>query len=152
MALPSRKPVKDDYLKYYRVVRYYNQAKYNLTHAEIDMLLFLNSEMYFDSAKFDEFNELMSWDKKRFKKLLKEGWIDVFRKKQGNTRVVYCLSFKAKTMIRDIYKKLNGEEIPESPTSNPLFKRNVSYMDKVYRNFIKAMNKETRRLRRQPPE
>jgi hypothetical protein len=46
-----------------------------------------------------------------------------------------------------LYKKLNGEEIPESPSSNPLFLKNVSYTDKVYRNYIKEMNSFIRQQR-----
>ena len=41
---------------------------------------------------------------------------------------------------KDEDKKLNGEEIPSSE-HNPIFHRNVKYTDKVYRNFIKEMNK-----------
>ena len=40
-----------------------------------------------------------------------------------------------------MYKKLNGEEIPMTQSSNPIFAKNVCYSDKVYRNFIKDMNK-----------
>ena len=45
----------------------------------------------------------------------------------------------------DIYKKLNGNEFPESPSSNPLFLKQVSYTDKVYRNFIKELNASIKR-------
>ena len=68
-----------DYLKYWRVVRYYIKSKHGLTQADLDVLLFLYSEKYFDKDKFQEFNELLSWDVKRFDKLLIEKWIEVFR-------------------------------------------------------------------------
>ena len=55
---------------------------------------------------------------------------------------LYELTYKAKRVINTIYKKLNGEEISESPVSNPLFKNDITYMDKVYRNMIKELNKE----------
>ena len=38
---------KPDYLKYWRVVRYFVKSKYGLTTAELEMLLFLNSEDIF---------------------------------------------------------------------------------------------------------
>jgi len=44
-------------------------------------------------------------------------------------------------MIRTVYRKLNGDEIGESPNINPLFKLDASYMDKQYRNMIIEMNK-----------
>ena len=80
-----------DYLKYWRVVRYYIKSKHGLTQADLDVLLFLYSEKYFDKDKFQEFNELLSWDVKRFDKLLKDKWIEVFRKRQGKKRgyIVY---------------------------------------------------------------
>ena len=69
-----------DYLKYWRVVRYFIKSKYGLTTADLDMLLFLNSEGYFSKDDFYEFNELLSWDKNRFENLRTNGWIEVFRK------------------------------------------------------------------------
>jgi len=136
-----------DYLKYWRVIRYFIKQKYGLTQAELEMLLFLRSEKYFSKDDFDEFDELLSWDKNRFEKLRQEDWIEVFRKKEGKRRVVYQLSYKAQRMITTLYKKLEGEEIPESKSSNPLFLKNVSYTDKVYRNFILKLNQSIRQLR-----
>jgi hypothetical protein len=132
--------MQTDYLKYWRVIRYYVKAKYNISTGELDMLLFLYSEDYFSKDKFKEFDELLSWNVNRFDKLLRDGWIEVFRKRAGKTKGLYELSYKSKRMINSIYKKLNGEEIPSSE-HNPIFHRNVKYTDKVYRNFIKEMNK-----------
>tara|TARA_R100000541_G_scaffold22661_1_gene32574 strand:- start:554 stop:985 length:432 start_codon:yes stop_codon:yes gene_type:complete len=132
--------MQTDYLKYWRVIRYYVKAKYNISTGELDMLLFLYSEDYFSKDKFNEFDELLSWNVNRFDKLLRDGWIEVFRKRAGKTKGLYELSYKSKRMINSIYKKLNGEEIPSSE-HNPIFHRNVKYTDKVYRNFIKDMNK-----------
>ena len=137
-----------DYLKYWRVIRYFIKAKYGLSQGELEMLLFLRSEKYFSKDSFDEYDELISWDKNRFEKLRKDEWIDVFRKKEGNRRVVYQLSYKAQRMLTTLYKKLEGEEIPESESSNPMFLKNVKYTDKVYRNFIKKMNKTIRQQQR----
>ena len=132
--------MKSDYLKYWRVVRYFIKAKYGLTTGELDMLLFLNSEKYFDKDKFTGFNQLLGWNKNRFEKLKKEGWIEVFRKGHRGRKSIYCLSYKTKRVIKSIYNKLEGEEIPTSPSSNPMFLKNVCYNDKVYRNMIIEMN------------
>jgi len=109
---------RSDYLKYWRVIRQYVKVRYGLNQADLDMLLFLYSEKYFGKDKFQEFNELLSWDEKRFNR-----------------------------MIGSIYKKLNGEEIPMTMTNNPMFLKNVDYSDKVYRNMIKYINAEARRAR-----
>ena len=133
--------MKSDYLKYWRVIRYFIKAKYDLNTQELDMLLFLNSEQYFDIGRFKEFDNLLSWDKHRFYKLLKKGGIEKFRKGQNGLRTVYCLSYKTKRLIKSVYNKLEGEEIPTSKTHNPMFAKNVCYSDKVYRNMIIEMNK-----------
>tara|TARA_R110000787_G_scaffold134839_2_gene247222 strand:- start:1926 stop:2360 length:435 start_codon:yes stop_codon:yes gene_type:complete len=144
--------MKSDYLKYYRVVRQFIKKKYKLTQAELDVLLFLRSEEYFSKDKFNEFDELLSWDVNRFDKLRRDKWIEVFRKRMGNRKALYMLSNKSKRVVNSIYKKLNGEEIPTSNDGNPMFLQKVSYTDKVYRNFIKEMNAFTRQQRHQTPK
>lgn len=139
--------MKSDYLKYWRVIRQFIKSKYGLTQADLDMLLFLYTEDYFSKDKFQEFNELLSWDVTRFDRLRRDKWIEVFRKNMGKRKALYTLSYKTKRMIDSLYKKLNGEEIPTSPSKNPMFKRNVKYSDKVYRNFIKEMNASIRKQR-----
>ena len=142
----------DDYLKYWRVIRYFIKAKYKLTQCDLDMILFLHSEKHFDKAKFAEFNELLRWDVNRFERLRNLGWIKVFRKRCGATKTVYILSYKANRVVTSIYKKLSGEEIPTTQANNPMYAKNVKYSDKVYRNFIKDMNKTTTQLLRHAPE
>jgi hypothetical protein len=138
--------MKDDYLKYWRVVRYFIKAKYKISEPDLEMLLFLKSERYFTSRNFKEYLELFPWDRKRFNRLLEEEWIVEFPKKKRN-RQMYELSFKAKRMLNSVYKKLNGEEFPEAQNNNPLFATNVPYTNKVYRNMIKEINKTTRQQR-----
>lgn len=130
----------DDYLKYWKVIRYFVKAKYNITQAELDMLLFLRTEKYFSKERFDDFDELLSWNVNRFDKLKRDGWIEVFRKRNGNSKALYQLSYKAQRMLTSIYEKLKGESMPTSPSKNPMFQKNVSYSDKVHRNMIKEMN------------
>jgi hypothetical protein len=54
---------------------------------------------------------------------------------------------KSKRLVDLVYKKLNGEELPMSESHNPMFKKDVSYSSKVYRNFIKQMNAFIRQQR-----
>jgi hypothetical protein len=140
---------QNDYLKYWRVIRQFVKIKYELTQADLDMLLFLYSEKYFDRDKFEEFDILLGWDKQRFERLRQQGWIQVFRSPMtpGGRRAMYQLSIKSNRMIQSIYRKLNGEEIPVSNSSNKMFLRNVSYSDKVYRNMITEMNKVIKQQR-----
>jgi hypothetical protein len=143
---------QDDYLKYWRVIRQFVKIKYGLTQSDLDMLFFLYSEKYFDRDKFGEFDSLLGWDKQRFEKLRQAGWIEVFRKRMGARKAIYQLSSKANTMIRLVYNKLSGEEIPVSQSQNRMFLKNVSYTDKVYRNMITEMNKLIKQQRHRAPE
>ena len=142
----DRKVPTHDYLKYWRVIRYWVKAKYDIGTPDIDMMLFLYSEDIFNKTKFNEFNELMSWDVNRFDKLLRDKWIHVWRKKSGKETTLYELTYKAKRLVNLIYRKLNGEEIGEDHRTNPLFRNDASYMDKIYRNSIKKLNEERKNL------
>jgi len=142
----------NDYLKYWRVIRYFVKAKYKLNTADLEMLLFLYSEGYFSKDKFKEFDRLLSWDVNRFDRLKRDDWIVVFRKHSGKRKALYGLSYKAKRMIDSVYKKLNGEEIPVGEETNPLFARNVSYSDKRYKEMIENMNRATRQLQHRSHE
>ena len=142
-----RRPPKHDYMKYWRVIRYFFKIKYDLSTSDLDMLLFLHSEKYFNRQKFNEFSEIFPWDKNRFQSLRKRGWITIFRKRKGKQTTLYEISYKGKIMISTMYKKLDGDPLPETHVANPLFLKNVPYMHKVYRNEIIKMNKFIREQR-----
>lgn len=139
---------RHNYLKYWRVIQMYFKRRYKLSQTDIDCLLFLYSEKYFTITKFKEYENLLFWDRNRFKSLKERGWIEVFRvgdKRAAirkRTATIYCLSIKGIRVVGSIYKKLSGEEIPEMGCANPMFKRDVRYTDKVYRMMIRTMNEE----------
>ena len=137
-----------DCLKYWRVIRYFVKRKYGLSTADLDMLLFLYSEDIFSQKQFKEYNNLLSWDRHRFKRLLDNEWIEIFRPKTKRLKTMYSVTYKTQRMVDMVYKKLSGEEIPMSQTSNPMFAKNVSYNDQVYKNMIIEMNKTIRQQRR----
>jgi hypothetical protein len=143
---------KRDYLKFWKVIREYFKVRHNLSQADLDMLLYLYSERYFNITTFKQYEKIFAWDKHRFYRLIQEGWIELFASKQKGrpamrSKALYCLSYKAKRMINSIYKKLEGEEIPETMCNNPMFKKNVRFSDKVYRNMIITMNEELKQNR-----
>jgi len=133
-----------DFLKYWRVVRFWVRKKYGLGTPDLEMLLFLYSEQIFNKERFKEFEYIMPWEVKRFKQLLTDGYIHVWRKRTGTEATLYELTYKAKRIINTVYKKLNGEEISEHPETNPLFKKNLTYMEEANRSMIVKMNKEIR--------
>ena len=140
----SRKAPANDYLKYWKVIKYWVKRKYNINTGDLELMLFLYSEHLFNKTKFEEYNELMSWDTNRFYKLIKEGWIHQWRKKKGKQAALYELTYKAKRMINNVYDKLNGNDFSESYVNNPVFKHDVKFKDKVVRNYMKKINQENR--------
>jgi len=128
---------KNDYLKYWKVVKQWAKVKYDVGTADIEMMLFLYSEGLFTQKQFEEYNEIMSWDKNRFHNLLKDKWIIVWRKRKGREGTLYELGFRGKRLCASIYKKLNMEEtVSEDRRRNPIFDPNATYSHKVYRKII----------------
>jgi hypothetical protein len=148
----DRKQPLYDYLKYYRVVRYWVKTKYGVNITDMEFFMFLYSEKLFSHPQFREYECVFPWDNDRFNRYLRDGWIIKWRENIKNKGALYELSHKGKHLITSIYKKLNGEDvISESNRQNPLFNANRSYTDNMYKRAIKNMNlnyKEKQRLKR----
>ena len=136
---------QSNFLKYWRIVRYYIKRKYNISLMELDMLLYLYDTPIFKKEDFNYYGNTMSWDKKRFYEMISKGLIKEWRpgkEKYGRSKI-YELTHKGKSICSLTYKKLLQEEpISEDPRSNPLFK-NENYMDKIYNKVIKKMNSKS---------
>ena len=138
------RPRQHNFLKYWRVVKYYIKEKYQISEPEIEMLLFLYDENVFSKKDFNWFSATMSWDKKRFSKMVDDGYIKIWRnRKETQKSSLYELTIKSKRICNHLYKKLMQEEIiSEDPYRNEIFK-GKSYMDKIYKSVIKKMNSST---------
>jgi len=133
-------------LKYYRVVRKWARRTYDLKEADIELLIYLDSLNYFTRKEFMQGEYIYSWDKHRWERLRREGWINVWRERNRRDAkyAVYTSSFKCKQMIARIYKILAGEE--DLPTSERnTFYKNKSYTDKVFNKAIDDMIKDSDR-------
>lgn len=134
-----------DYLKYWRVIRRYMKVKHNIGQAELEIILFLYSEGKFPASRFNEFNETINWEPDRLSRMINEGWVERFRRRDGKMAGLYCITEKSRRIVLDIYRKLNGEEIPMTAENNPLFMKNVPYTHKVYKNMVISMNQYLRK-------
>lgn len=131
---------KYDNMKYLRTVKNYVRSRYSLSDSDIDMMLFLFTEPPFTRKHFDTFEEIYPWDKDRFNKLLREGWIRIWRRR-GKEAQLYDLSNKGKELIKNFYMWCAGEQpISEKPSKNPVMRRE-RFIDKVTARFIKVMNR-----------
>jgi hypothetical protein len=129
-----------NFLKNWRVVRYYIMRRYNITQVELEMILYLYDENVFTKRDFKDFEQSMAWRKERFDHMIEKEYIRLWRKGYEGQANMYELTMKAKMICNQTYKKLTGEEhISESPHQNIVFK-GEKYMDKIYRRLIKKMN------------
>ena len=137
-----------NYMKYWRVIRYWACRYYKVTMIELEILFFLHDEMLFNQTTFNSYDNIFRWDTYRMARLKEKGLIRTFREPTKNQARLYELSFKAKKMINSIYKKLNGEEpIPVKPSRNPMFNKKAGFTDKVFAIAVKNFNQEFKESR-----
>ena len=129
--------------KYYRLVRKWACKTYNITDADLELLIYLDCKGRFTRQDFINGVYTMSWDKNRWEKLRRNDWIEVWRQRNRTTikYSVFKTSFKCSQLISRIYRVLLGEEdLPTSERSK--FFNNKSYTDKVYNKAIDDMIKD----------
>jgi hypothetical protein len=140
-----------DYLKNFRIVRYWAQRNHGLSISDLEIILNLYSVGLFTRTEFMESESCFSWERHRLSRLTKEGWIKIFRERSRGEVNLYDLSYKAKMLVTGIYKKLNGEEpIPVSPRRNVIFKKNNTYTDRAFAKAITKFNKEVKERELRP--
>ena len=119
----------------------------NLNDADLELLIYLDAIDFFNKKDFKIGTYSYSWDNRRWNRLLKEGWIVVWRKRNRTTQKyhIYKVSFKCKQLISRMYRIMLGEEdIPTSEKFNKVMKRD-SYSDKVLAMSIGNVNKDKTR-------
>ena len=134
-------------LKHYRIVRRWACRNYGIKDADLELLLFLDCQGFFSKKDFKLDTYAYSWDNNRFSRLLKEGWIVVWRERNRTTQKynIYKVSFKCKQLIQRVYRIMLGEEdIPTSERRNKIMK-GKTYMDKVLITSINNVNKDKQR-------
>ena len=136
-------------MKYWRVVRKWALAKYGVSWADLDLLFFLYGEGLFSNKDFYSFSFTLIWDKTRFPRLKREGWITQWRAGEtGRHRALFEVSTKGKKMIGAIYRKLSGQDaISENMEKNPMYKASAPPSQKAMRAVIERMNKDYDRFR-----
>lgn len=143
MRLEARTLREINLLKYYRLIRKWACKTNNIKDADLELLIYLDCKKHFTRNQFIDGAYTYSWDKKRWERLRREGWIDVWRQRNHTTikYTVYKLSLKAKHLIMRIYRIMLGEEdIPTSEKS--IFFKNKTYTDKVFNKAIDDMIKD----------
>ena len=123
-------------LKHYRIIRRWACKNSNLNDADLELLIYFDCLELFTKQDYKTGTLAYSWDSQRWNRLLKNGWIVVWRKRNRTTQKyhIYKVSFKCKQLITKIYKMMLDEiEIP-------LIKKPKKYSDKVLLQAIKNIN------------
>ena len=123
-------------LKHYRIIRRWACKNNNLNDADLELLIYFDCLELFTKQDYKTGTLAYSWDSQRWNRLLKNGWIVVWRKRNHTTQKyhIYKVSFKCKQLITKIYKMMLDEiEIP-------LIKKPKKYSDKVLLQAIKNIN------------
>ena len=134
-------------LKHYRVIRRWACRNNGLNDADLELLIYFDCMEYFTKQDFKIGTYAYSWDNRRWNRLLKEGWIVVWRTRNRTTQKynIYKVSFKCKQLISKMYRIMLGEEdIPSSEKRNSIMKGRT-YTDKVLQTAIKNVNKDKKR-------
>ena len=134
-------------LKHYRIIRKWACKNYDLNDADLELLIYFDCMDLFTREDFKIGTYSYSWDNRRWNRLLKEGWILVWRKHNRTTQKynIYKVSFKCKQLISRMYRIMLGtEDIPTSAHRNKIMK-GKTYMDKVMITSINNVNKDKNR-------
>tara|TARA_Y100000768_G_scaffold109991_1_gene80856 strand:+ start:7511 stop:7951 length:441 start_codon:yes stop_codon:yes gene_type:complete len=133
-------------LKYYRLIRRWACKTYKLKDADLELLIYFDCIGLFTRNDYIKGTYTYSWDKKRWERLRKEGWIDVYSIRNRTTIKynTFKVSFKGKQLISRIYRiMLGSEDLPLSERN--IFFKNKTYTDKVYNKAIDDMFKDSNR-------
>lgn len=133
-------------LKYYRLIRKWACKTYNLKDADLELLIYLDCKNRFTRNDFIDGQYTYSWDKDRWERLRRDGWIEVWRHRNRTTikYSIFQTSQKCKRLISRMYRIMLGEE--DLPTSErSIFYKNKTYTDKVYNKAIDDMIKDSER-------
>jgi len=132
--------------KYYRLVIKWAFKKKNLSDGDLELLIYLDCVGRFTRDEFIKGAHAYSWDKDRWERLRREGWIETWRHRNRTTikYSIYEVSFKTKLLITRMYKILLGEEDIPFTSANRFYRENT-YTDKVYGKAVDDMIKDKTR-------
>ena len=133
-------------LKHYRIIRKWACKTNNLNDADLELLIYLEAIDLFTKDDFKKGTYSYSWDNRRWNRLLKQGWITVWRRRNRTTQKyhIYKVSVKCKQLTSRMYRIMLGEEDINTGRRNKIINSNT-YTDKVMTKAIYNVNKDKNR-------
>ena len=116
-----------DHLQNYRLISRVFCVLNDLIVSDLDLLLYLSPIKYFTIDDFKTGQTTMSWDKARFYRLLKQGWLKKIHSGSGRVggHSKYVVSMKGKLLIKRIGRVIDGNE------DLPIIKNPKGYKQKI---------------------
>ncbi len=127
-------------LKHYRIIRKWACKTNDLNDADLELLIYLDAINLFTKDDFKKGTYSYSWDNRRWNRLLKTGWITVWRERNRTTQKyhIYKVSYKCKQLISRMYRIMLGEE---EMVTNKLINNNT-YSYKITTKAIELAKKK----------
>ena len=127
-------------LKHYRIIRKWACKTCDLKDADLELLIYLDAIEFFNKNDFITGTYSYSWDNRRWNRLLKQGWITVWRERNRTTQKyhIYKVSYKCKQLISRMYRIMLGEE--DMPTTK--LEKSNRYSYKVITKAINYANRD----------
>ena len=143
MRINSKDLKELNLLKHYRIIRKWACKSFDLNDADLELLIYLDALNLFTKDEFKKGTYSYSWDNRRWNRLLKQGWITVWRKRNRTTQKyhIYKVSIKCKQLISRMYRIMLGEE--DMPTKK--IDSKSRYMNKVTSRAVTFVNKDKTR-------
>tara|TARA_R100001463_G_scaffold121204_1_gene177474 strand:- start:13 stop:444 length:432 start_codon:yes stop_codon:yes gene_type:complete len=129
--------------KHYRIVRKWACKTNDLNDADLELLIYLEAVDLFTKDDFKKGTYSYSWDNRRWNRLLKQGWITVWRRRNRTTQKyhIYKVSQKCKQLTSRMYRIILGEE--DMPTTK--LEKSNKYSFKVTTKAVEYVNKDKTR-------
>jgi len=91
-------------LKHYRIIRKWACKTCNLNDADLELLLYLEAVDLFTKDDFKKGTYSYSWDNRRWNRLLKQGWITVWRERNRTTQKYHIYKVSTKDKLKKVNK------------------------------------------------
>ena len=134
------------FLKHYRIIRKWACKNNDLNDADLELLIYFDCMDLFTKHDFEIGTYSYSWDNRRWNKLIKDGWVVVYRNYNRTTQKynIYKVSLKCKQLIARMYRIMLGDEDIPTSSRNSIMK-GKTYTDKVLITAIKNVNNDKNR-------
>lgn len=142
--LPQYNSIRDyDFLQYIRVVFRWALTNYpDLNRPQIELLLYFYPKGVFSFKEFYRHHKTVGmYQNLALDKLMKSGYIALWRPKRGNVSKLYALTSKAKHLCDMMHKYCVGDEKISEMEDNKMTSDDTARVNRYFVDLIKDMNK-----------